>query len=68
MDRRIINTLIIGDDELECNCKSKTIDDINITLGSFNMKDLEKYDMIIYNGSKGTKIIKTKYTKTGKIE
>ena len=70
MDKRMraINTLIIGDNELECKCESKTIDDINITMVGFNIKDLDKYDMIIYDGSKGTKIIKSKYTKTGKIE
>ncbi len=68
MDRlRIVKTLLVGDDELECNCKDKTIDDINISMLSFSPDDLKKYDLILYSGSKGTKLIKSTYTKTGKI-
>lgn len=69
MDRlRTITTLLIGDDELECNCKDKTIDDINISMVAFNPDTLKKYDMIVYSGSKGVKIVKSTYTKTGKVE
>lgn len=69
MDRlRTITTLLIGDDELECNCKDKTIDDINISMVAFSPDTLKKYDMIIYSGSKGVKIVKSTYTKTGKVE
>lgn len=69
MDRlRTIATLLIGDDELECNCKEKTIDDINISMVAFSPDTLKKYDMIIYSGSKGVKIVKSTYTKTGKVE
>ena len=64
---KVINTLLIGDNELECNCKDKTIDDINITMIGLNPNDLKKYDLILYSGSKGTKIIKSTYTKTGKV-
>ena len=68
MDRlKRINALLIGDNELECNCKDKTIDDINISLVAFSPDTLEKYDLIIYSGSKGTKIVKSTYTKTGKV-
>ena len=68
MDRlRTITTLLIGDDELECNCKDKTIDDINISMIAFNPDTLKKYDMIVYSGSKGTKIVKSTYTMTGKV-
>jgi hypothetical protein len=62
-----VKTLLVGDDELECNCKDKTIDDINISMLSFSPDDLKKYDLILYSGSKGTKLIKSTYTKTGKI-
>ena len=64
---KVVSTLLIGDNELECNCKDKTIDDINITMVAFNPDDLKKYDFVIYSGSKGTKIIKSTYTKTGKV-
>jgi len=68
MDRlRTITTLLIGDDELECNCKDKTIDDINISMIAFSPDTLKKYDMIIYSGSKGVKIVKSTYTMTGKV-
>lgn len=64
---KVVNALLIGDSELECNCKDKTIDDVNITMIGLNPDDLKKYDLIIYSGSKGTKLIKSTYTKTGKI-
>lgn len=68
MDRlRQIGALLIGDDELECNCKDKTIDDINISMVAFSPDTLKKYDLIIYSGSKGTKIVKSTYTMTGKV-
>ena len=68
MDRlRQVRALLIGDDELECNCKDKTIDDINISMVAFSPDTLKKYDLIIYSGSKGTKIIKSTYTMTGKV-
>lgn len=68
MDKlRQVGALLIGDDELECNCKDKTIDDINISMVSFSPDTLKKYDLIIYSGSKGTKIVKSTYTMTGKV-
>jgi hypothetical protein len=68
MDRlRQVGALLIGDDELECNCKDKTIDDINISMVAFSPDTLKKYDLIIYSGSKGTKIVKSTYTMTGKV-
>jgi hypothetical protein len=68
MDRlRQVGALLIGDDELECNCKDKTIDDINISMIAFSPDTLKKYDLIIYSGSKGTKIVKSTYTMTGKV-
>lgn len=68
MDKlRQIGALLIGDDELECKCKDKTIDDINISMVAFSPDTLKKYDLIIYSGSKGTKIIKSTYTMTGKV-
>lgn len=68
MDRlKKVITLLIGDSELECNCKDKTIDDINISMVAFSPDTLKNYDLIIYSGSKGTKIVKSTYTMTGKV-
>ena len=64
---KVVSALLVGDNELECNCKDKTIDDINISMLAFNPNDLKKYDLIVYSGLKGTKIVKSTYTNTGKV-
>ena len=67
MDRRVMNSLIIGDDELDCDCDKVTIDDLNISHIGFAISVLDKFDFIMYEGKKGTKILKSVYTKTGKV-
>lgn len=61
------STLILSDTELSCNCKELTIDDLNITHVGLNMNILDKFDLVIYSGSKGDKVLKSKFTKTGTI-
>ena len=68
MDRRVIKTLIVDDKDLNCDCKDKTIDDISIVNVGFSVSVLDSFDMIIYNGTKGAKILKSTYTKTGIIK
>ena len=70
MDGRIkrATTLIIGDVELNCNCENLTIDDLNITHIGLAQTIQDKFDLILYEGSKGTKLLKSTFTKTGKIE
>lgn len=68
MDRRVIKTLIVNDDDLNCDCSSKTIEDISILNVGFSVSVLDSFDMIIYSGSKGAKILKSTYTKTGIIK
>jgi hypothetical protein len=68
MMHKNLDTLIIGDDELECKCEGKSIDEINISSVGFSIETLEKFDLMIYQGKKGTKIIKSKYTNTGVIK
>ena len=63
----MMNTLIIGDDELNCDCKTLSIEELNISHVGFSIQVLEGFDLIIYSGTKGCKIIKSKYTKTGII-
>lgn len=58
-------TLIIGDDELNCDCEKLGLGDLNIGHVGFSMALLDQFDLILYNGKKGTKILKSKYTKTG---
>lgn len=67
MDRRVIKTLIIDDNDLNCKCEDLTINELNITHVGFSTSLMDNFDMIIYSGKKGSKIIKSKYTKTGKI-
>ena len=59
--------LIISDPELNCDCAGLSIDDLNISHLGFSVSVVEGYDLIIYSGTKGDKILKSKYTKTGKI-
>ncbi len=68
MDRRVVNMLIVNDDDLNCDCKSKTIDDISIINVGFSIGVLDKFEMVVYKGSKGTKVLKSVYTKTGTIK
>jgi hypothetical protein len=62
------STLILSDIELNCNCKDLTIDDLNITHVGLNMNILDKFDLVIYSGEKGDKILKSRFTKTGTIK
>lgn len=62
-----MNSLIIGDSELDCDCDKVTIDDLNISHVGFAISVLDKFDFIMYEGKKGTKILKSVYTKTGKV-
>lgn len=68
MERRVINALIVNDNDLECNCKDLTIDKINISTVSFTSADMEKFDMVIYKGNKGQKILKSACTNVGIIK
>ena len=54
----MINTLIVGDDDLECTKKEVTLDSINLSKVGFLMKDMEKYDLIVYKGIHGKKVLR----------
>lgn len=60
MNRRVLNTLIVDDNDLDCKKKSTeiTLDDINLGSLGFIAQDLEKYDLIIYQGTRGRKILR----------
>ena len=62
MKRKTLSALIINDDDLECKCKKEdlTLDQLNLSHVGFVSGDLEKYDLVVYSGKKGQKIIKIK--------
>lgn len=66
MERRVINALIVNDDDLDCK-KGINIDIMNLASLGFVLGDLSKFDLIVYKGSKGEKILKSKYFSQGKI-
>lgn len=67
MDRRTIISLIVGDDDIECKSESLTLTDLSTKDLNFNLEDLKKFELIVYSGKRGTKILRSKYFKSGKI-
>lgn len=66
MERRIINTLIVNDNDLDCK-KELTLDNLTIASLGFISSDLAKFELIVYSGSKGVKILKSRYFSQGKV-
>lgn len=62
MDRKLLNTLIVNDNDLECRKEEKeiTLDDIKLSSVGFTAADLEKFDIIVYKGKLGKKALKLK--------
>lgn len=67
MDKKNILTLILSDTELECKGQEISITELGLQHVGFILPDLNKYDMIVYSGKKGTKILKSRFFKTGTI-
>ena len=69
MNKCMLNTLIVDDNDLECKCKigEVSLHDLSLEHVSFNREDMIKFDLIIYQGEKGCKILKSRLTKTGKV-
>lgn len=57
----MINTLIVNDDDLECNCSSITLENLNLSNVSFNAVTLDRFDLVVYKGNKGMKVLKSKF-------
>ncbi len=68
MDRRTLNALIVNDDDLDCDCKDVTIENLTIANVGFRLPDIERFNFIVYRGSRGEKILRSTITKLGKIE
>ena len=62
MERRTLSTLIVNDDDLECRKgkekKEIKLEDIKLSSVGFVMSDLEKFDLIVYKGKLGKKVLR----------
>ena len=67
MNRADVKLLIVNDADMNCDIAKDTIDNMSIANVSFVKADLDRFDMIIYVGDKGSKILKSKYTPLGRI-
>jgi len=63
----MIKTLIVGDSDLDCDCEKVTLENMTILNLGFIWKDIEDYELIVYSGKRGTKILRSKYFETGKL-
>ena len=64
MERKMLSTLIVNDDDLECRKgkekKEIKLEDIKLSSVGFVMKDLEKFDLIVYKGRLGKKVLRVR--------
>lgn len=67
MNRADVKLLIVNDADMNCDISKNTIDSMSIANVAFVKADLDKFDMIVYVGAKGSKILKSKHTPLGKI-
>lgn len=62
MERKTLSTLIVNDDDLECRKgkekKEIKLEDIKLSSVGFVMSDLEKFDLIVYKGRLGKKVLR----------
>lgn len=60
MERKLVNTLIVNDDDLDCKKDKKEIllDDVKLSQVGFKLSDLEKFDIIVYKGRLGKKTLR----------
>lgn len=67
MKKQNIKLLILDDADMNCDSKTADLDKMGLENIGFSMLAIQGYDMVIYEGTKGSKILKSKYTKKGKI-
>lgn len=63
-----INLLILSDEDMNCDSSSQDLSKMTLDNIGFSMFAIKDYDIIIYDGKKGSKILKSKYTKKGEIK
>lgn len=58
MERKLLNALYVNDEDLDCSYKSEKTNLSDIKIGSLGfIADLSRFDIIIYNGRLGKKIL-----------
>lgn len=67
MKKFMINVLLVNDDDLKCKTDNVSLYNLNLSHLNFLEKDIQNFDMIVYQGIKGCKILKNNRFKTGKI-
>ena len=67
MEQANVKLLIVNDDDMNCDIAKDTIESMNLSNVGFSSLVLDKYDMVIYVGAKGSKILKSRYTPLGLI-
>ena len=67
MKKQNIKLLILDDADMNCDSKTDDLDKMGLENIGFSMLAIQGYDMVVYEGTKGSKILKSKYTKKGKI-
>lgn len=63
-----INLLVLSDDDMNCNSSEDSISKMGLEDIGFSMFAIKDYDLVIYEGKKGTKILKSSYTKKGEVK
>lgn len=68
MVRKTLNTLMVNDDDLLCDPKhALTLSDLKLTNINPELGELDSFDLIVYVGRKGTKVLKSRVFRTGKV-
>lgn len=67
MEQANVKLLIVNDDDMNCDIAKDTIESMNLSNVGFSSLVLDKYDMVIYVGAKGSKILKSRHTPLGLI-
>ena len=67
MKKQNIKLLILDDADMNCDSKTDDLDKIGLENIGFSMLAILGYDMVVYEGTKGSKILKSRYTNKGKI-
>lgn len=67
LKRASIKLLILNDEDMNCDSRNSSIDNMGVENIGLSMFAIQDYDLVIYEGTKGSKILKSKYTKKGKI-
>jgi hypothetical protein len=62
------NILVVDDSDMNCESTNENINKMNISNVGFSASILDCYDIVVYKGRKGCKILKAPYgIKTGII-